>query len=56
MCDCVCARACFYFHVIVDVACGVLCDAVRFVCCGLRFVSCGRVFCNNCVYVCVLRL
>ena len=59
VCACVCV---FLFgggvkDGIVDAACDLLCDAVRFVCCLCvlsRVWAC--VLCNDCVYVCVIRL
>ena len=59
MCLCLCVRVCVcvWLKVFVDVACDVLCDNVRLVHLFLRVVSCvGGMFCNDLVYVCVIRL
>ena len=52
LCACVCAG----FNEGVDVACDLLCDAVRPVCCMFRVVSCVYVRVVTIVLMCVIRL
>ena len=54
-CAYVCVRVCWCFNVFVDVACDLLCDAVRGVV-VFAFVSCVGVCFVTIVFLCVIRL